>query len=195
MTKMPSIQQVFMLKITPIPKIVLIVGGLLLVSTIGLFFWQMLEIKQLRVQQESQLKKLRDVRQQLQILPHLQEKQAHDHVLVDHYMSQLVEITQLNSALLKIRDQAIQNGVQLKLFQPANQNAEHLYKAFMIQMQLSGNYQQLSQFMLDLSNRWPIVVLDEMTVIVDNNHREQLVLNGLIRLCLVLDDKVSQAKP
>ena len=190
MIKVDRSSMAFMFKVRHIAKIDWGLVGLWLISIAYIVFVPCSELNRLNLELDTQMQKLRVVRQQLKVLPALLDKQQRENLLIEKYQQQLVEAEKLTGALLKVTEQAIDSGLQVKLFQPANQSLEDVYKALFAHIQLVGNYQQLTQFMYAMARNWPLVVLEELTLAVDNNHKQKLMLTGLIRVCQVLDPKV-----
>lgn len=150
-----------------VPKVIILVGVLLLVLAIGWWVgW--------RVQSEE----LEEKRQQEQHLKDEWRTKKAQAVNLDEYQKQLVEINRSFGALLKqlpdasemesllvdINQAGLGRGLQFDLFQPGAETFQEFYAELPITIRVSGSYHDLGAFTGDIAKLPRIVTLNDIDV-------------------------------
>jgi type IV pilus assembly protein PilO len=150
-----------------LPRIVILIGILLLVLLLGWWFGWRVQFEDLdtKQQQETSLKEeWRTKKAQAVNLDEYQKQLAEINRSFGALLKQLPNASEMESLLVDINQAGLGRGLQFDLFKPGTEMMRDFYAELPITVKLSGSYHDLGAFTGDIAKLPRIVTLNDIDV-------------------------------
>jgi type IV pilus assembly protein PilO len=148
-----------------LPKIIILIGILLLVLLLGWWFGWRVQLDELdaKTQQETSLKEeWRTKKAQAVNLEEYQKQLAEINRSFGALLKQLPNASEMEALLVDINQAGLGRGLQFELFKPGTESQREFYAELPITIRLAGTYHDLGAFTGDIAKLPRIVTLNDI---------------------------------
>lgn len=148
-----------------LPKIIILIGILLLVLLLGWWFGWRVQLDELdaKTQQETSLKEeWRTKKAQAVNLDEYQKQLAEINRSFGALLKQLPNASEMEALLVDINQAGLGRGLQFDLFKPGTESLRDFYAELPITIRLTGTYHDLGAFAGDIAKLPRIVTLNDI---------------------------------